>query len=524
MRKRFLVMLISGLVLLNLNNNVCTVRADDDMTAEETVMEEETEEITEIETEAVEDMPEEDPENGDMPQGFVEVASWEELRNAMDAGEDIILSQDILCPKDGGELEYWGGTLDLNGHKIDACGYQKKVIAIHGEFSLLDSVGGGIITGSTGDSYECCGIYVNACSIMNFYGGMIIGTDSGIYVGSDSELNIYGGIIKDCNRHGIHLYNKTTLNMFGGEITENQTGVMIESPNTIVNISGSPKVLDKIEINYEDCILNIVGKLEDAILYINVRERLDCVLTSGYSQYNTEDPTKYFKSADDNFLIVKTEEGEVARWSNYPIYLYKEGSGTVEFSERAHLGDEIKINTVPDEGYELIKLTYQPWGSDEVDITETRSFIMPDRPVTVSAIFMEYPQAVAKSRITFSLDGGTLDGKTGSIEIEAAIGDEITIPDAPVREGYKFLYWKGSEYHPGDKYTVIGDHSFTAVWEKEEEKKEADTESKKAVVTDKKKYDGNVKTGDGTETGLIVLIMSISLAGSGIIYRKKQKK
>ncbi len=68
--------------------------------------------------------------------------------------------------------------------------------------------------------------------------------------------------------------------------------------------------------------------------------------------------------------------------------------------------------------------------------------------------------------ITFDLCGGTLDGKTGTIEIEAEVGSEITIPGAPTKKGYKFLYWKGSKYNPGDKYTVTEEgHAFEAVWE-----------------------------------------------------------
>ena len=41
----------------------------------------------------------------------------------------------------------------------------------------------------------------------------------------------------------------------------------------------------------------------------------------------------------------------------------------------------------------------------------------------------------------------------------------ITLPEAPTREGYKFLYWKGSVYQPGANYTVTGPKTFTAVWE-----------------------------------------------------------
>lgn len=76
------------------------------------------------------------------------------------------------------------------------------------------------------------------------------------------------------------------------------------------------------------------------------------------------------------------------------------------------------------------------------------------------------PTPVEKGALTFNLGGGMLDGKTGTITIEANVGDTITIPNAPTREGYTFQYWRGSEYYPGDKYTVKGDHTFTAVWKK----------------------------------------------------------
>lgn len=63
------------------------------------------------------------------------------------------------------------------------------------------------------------------------------------------------------------------------------------------------------------------------------------------------------------------------------------------------------------------------------------------------------------------LAGGTLDGQTGTVVIEAEKGSVIDIPAAPTRDGYVFQYWEGSRHYPGDKYTVTGDHTFTAVWE-----------------------------------------------------------
>ena len=69
-----------------------------------------------------------------------------------------------------------------------------------------------------------------------------------------------------------------------------------------------------------------------------------------------------------------------------------------------------------------------------------------------------------KGALTFDLAGGTLDGKTGTITIEADVGDTIKLPKAPTKDGYAFKFWKGSEYAAGAEYKVEGDHAFTAEW------------------------------------------------------------
>ena len=74
---------------------------------------------------------------------------------------------------------------------------------------------------------------------------------------------------------------------------------------------------------------------------------------------------------------------------------------------------------------------------------------------------------IKKATLTFDLAGGTLDGKTGTITVEANVGDTIKLPAAPTREGYTFKCWKGSEYAAGADYKVEGDHAFTAEWEKD---------------------------------------------------------
>ena len=67
--------------------------------------------------------------------------------------------------------------------------------------------------------------------------------------------------------------------------------------------------------------------------------------------------------------------------------------------------------------------------------------------------------------INYDLNGGTLDGNSGTVTEVYDDGTGITLP-TPTRDGYRFAYWEGSQYNAGDLYTVIGDHSFRAIWEK----------------------------------------------------------
>lgn len=68
--------------------------------------------------------------------------------------------------------------------------------------------------------------------------------------------------------------------------------------------------------------------------------------------------------------------------------------------------------------------------------------------------------------ITYDANGGKFtDGKSIKQELHNE-NDTITIIEAPTREGYQFLYWKGSQYNPGDSYTVKDSHAFVAQWNK----------------------------------------------------------
>ena len=103
--------------------------------------------------------------------------------------------------------------------------------------------------------------------------------------------------------------------------------------------------------------------------------------------------------------------------------------------------------------------------------------------------------------ITYDPNGANFNGSTENVIVHAKYNEVITIHDAPTRDGYTFLYWKGSEYQPGDKYTVVEDHTFVAQWEPKAEpaKPEPKPEPKKPV-----------KTGDDTNLAPLYMTMEAS--------------
>ncbi len=139
--------------------------------------------------------------------------------------------------------------------------------------------------------------------------------------------------------------------------------------------------------------------------------------------------------------------------------------------------------------------------------------------------------------ITVDPNGGNWNGDTAIKTYKYKKNRTFILDAAPEREGYKFLYWKGSEYQPGEKYTVKGDHTFTAEWKKEEVKPEpknpSDNKNSITKDTNKPKISSNnsaannktPQTGYSSDimlyTGLAVLM---SLGVLLILKKKKNYK
>ena len=64
------------------------------------------------------------------------------------------------------------------------------------------------------------------------------------------------------------------------------------------------------------------------------------------------------------------------------------------------------------------------------------------------------------------MSGGEYGGKTEDVILYCNAGEIINILDAPSKPGYRFMYWEGSKYFPGQEYKATEAHAFTAIYEK----------------------------------------------------------
>ena len=114
--------------------------------------------------------------------------------------------------------------------------------------------------------------------------------------------------------------------------------------------------------------------------------------------------------------------------------------------------------------------------------------------------------------ITYNLNGGEYEGSKADISERYRSGKEISIHAAPTRKGYKFLYWKGSEYNPGDRYTVKEDHRFVAQWKKNpDDKGNPDDPDNPDGPGKPKTPDSRVSTGDSEQLLLHAAVCMASL-------------
>ncbi len=178
------------------------------------------------------------------------VYSWSALKEKMALGGNIKLGEDAVDPvhnRDSGLSVPYGKTvtLDLNGFTVDRNMESRTrngyVIYVSGTLNLYDSGETGKITGGYSSQYSDSGtIYTGGgfCVMggtLNMYGGEVTennasnyGTGGGVFVTEGGTFNMHGGKITNNSSYnpggGVCLRNGGTFTMNGGEISKNSAG------------------------------------------------------------------------------------------------------------------------------------------------------------------------------------------------------------------------------------------------------------------------------------------------------------
>lgn len=112
----------------------------------------------------------------------------------------------------------------------------------------------------------------------------------------------------------------------------------------------------------------------------------------------------------------------------------------------------------------------------------------------------ENPQVEYK--ISFDPNGGKWKDTSGLSAIKVKAGDKIVLMAAPTKEGYTFLGWDEKLLKAESEYTVTADHTFKAMW---------------------KKNDATPKTGDSAMPYVYVLGLLTAASAMFILRAKKVK-
>ena len=385
----------------------------------------------------------------------------------------------------GGEL-----TATINGKESDALSSDDDIIITGGKITATANGEGGIgiscwtfgrakvvISGgevtATASGKGSFGIFTN--QPLTISGGILNarGTSYGLY--SEGNMTIDNGIERvtaDGNEKAV--FTDGTLSL-GNELTvkEPRNGSVNSDKNTVVDGNGKVTAHALIANGYDHRItVNITengavtssrtkaNSGETVVLTVSPEEncRVGSVSvkdTGGSDVRLTETGSGYEFTMPDSDVTVS------AAFDRYYAVTVEEGSAAFVSSDRteAKAGETVKVTRLDSDDYVIKGVAVTDAEGTEVTVGEDDTFTMPAGAVTISA------QTVKLYTVSFDLDGGTMEGESGTVEMRLEDGAVITLGE-PVKDGYIFLYWEGSRYYAGDEYEVSEDHTLKAVWEK----------------------------------------------------------
>ena len=215
-------------------------------------------------------------------------------------------------------------------------------------------------------------------------------------------------------------------------------------------------------------------------------------------------------------LNLASEDGATvtlyAQWApNDSRISYNANGGEGKTADTEGKTDEVV--KVAESGFELEGHTFVGWNT-EPDGSGDAYAPGDDFTLLPEATVLYAQWEINENVIIFDPNGGTYEGSADPTSETHDYGDVITMK-APERDGYTFLYWKGSEYYVGDEYTVTEDHTFVAQWEKSEEPKPSPKPTPKKATP---------QTGDPAATMPLALFAGTGLGlllAAAVLRRRK---
>ena len=167
----------------------------------------------------------------------------------------------------------------------------------------------------------------------------------------------------------------------------------------------------------------------------------------------------YARTVKKNTVIYYLNDGVAV--SNPPQYELIFGESLLTYSQLGFNRDGYTVsgkwNTMPDgSGIEI---------ADGGEVSEEQVEDILDANNRTLPLYAQYDE---EKWITLDLNGGEWEGASGIVKVRQKEGSVFTLPKA-TRAGHTLLYWEGSKYYAGDEYEVDENHTFKAVWQKNQD-------------------------------------------------------
>lgn len=443
----------------------------------------------------------------------------------------------------GGKVTIYGGTVKATGN-YGGAGIGGGSGGIGGEVTIF---GGKVIaTGETGGAgigggYNGAGgtVTINGGSVVTEGGEEVSGHGKGIGAGINNSNNgsltlganvtLYGGdtapstelatgpndYVADRYRYMKTMYPQTIVAddvtaTYGD--TDNSVEATVTVPATgggAISYAVKEGFGEYIEVGGSDGVLTINKVPSDGIAYVTAT----AAATDDYAS-GTKDIMITIGKATPEFTA---PEGKTLKYTGKAQELVTAGTtsdGVIEYA----LGEN--DTTAPEGGWD----TSIPKGTDAKTYYVWYRVVGDENHYDTDpfCVTVKIEPVAAEYTITFDLNGGSMDGQTGTVAKKYKDGTVITMP-APTREGYTFDYWEGSAYYAGDKYTVSGDHTFKAVWKTSDPGKDdddtddSDDSGSGGDSSDSGKSSSGkkgVKTGDENALTAWIALMLAAMAGT----------